>query len=684
MDHYEVLEVVGCGGTGVVLRARDTKLLRVVALKVLAAPLAASGSARRRFAREARAAAAIRDDHVIAIHAVEDQGSVPYIVMEYIDGSSLDGLIRRNGPLEVKEILRIGIQVASGLAAAHKQGLIHRDIKPANILLENGVQRVKLTDFGLARAADDASLTQSGLIAGTPLYMAPEQASVKAIDFRADLFSLGSVLYELCIGRPAFRAPTTVAVIKRVCEETPRPIREVNADIPESVCKLIEQLHSKEPANRPASAREVADRLAELLVDTNQGRRELASSHRVTATLSRSGDHRWRWVAAAAMVLLVAGLSLGEVSGVTDVRGTVIRLFSPEGTLIVEVDDPTMSVRVDGEDLIITGGGTKEIRLQPGQYKVEASKEGRVVRQELVQVTQNGRRVLRITKEVEPTESDRWEQKVAELPAEKQLKVIERRLRELNPGFDGAIEQKTEEGKIVELKLSTSDVDDIAPIAALKSLRIFDCSGDLLSKSKLADLSPLRGSPIQELRCSDTRVADFSPLRGMSLTTLFAAETQVTDLAPLQGMPLTLIAMQFTKATSLTPLKGMPLTFLDIANGRGISDLSPLQDMPLDYLNISDQPVVDLSPIASLKSLRALVLDSTLANDLSPLRGLPIKELSILNIPAQDLSPLKELPLKKLRLDYRADREEFLRSFKDLETINEKPTAEFWKEVAGE
>lgn len=187
LDHYEVLEVIGRGGTGVVLRARDTKLMRVVAIKVLAVPLAASGSARQRFAREARAAAAVRDDHVIDIHAVCDDGPVPYLVMEYIDGYSLEALVRQGAPLEVKEVLRIGIRVARGLAAAHAQGLIHRDVKPANILLENGVQRVKLTDFGLARAADDASLTQSGFIAGTPLYMAPEQAAGDPIDPRADL-----------------------------------------------------------------------------------------------------------------------------------------------------------------------------------------------------------------------------------------------------------------------------------------------------------------------------------------------------------------------------------------------------------------------------------------------------------------------------------------------------------------
>src|SRR5262249_25960332 len=159
------------------------------------------------------------------IYTVCDDAPVPYLVMEFIDGCNLEALVRRGGPLEVKDVLRIGIQVASGLAAAHQHGLIHRDVKPANILLESGMQRVKLTDFGWARAADDARLTQSGLIAGTPLYMAPEQAAGEPVDARADLFSLGSVLYELCTGQPAFQAATSVAVIRRVCDETSQPIR---------------------------------------------------------------------------------------------------------------------------------------------------------------------------------------------------------------------------------------------------------------------------------------------------------------------------------------------------------------------------------------------------------------------------------------------------------------------------
>lgn len=225
---YEILEVIGRGGMGVVLRAMDSKLNRVVAIKVLAPELASNPQARKRFLREAQAAAAVSHDHVVTIHAVDDNEKTPLLVMECIVGQSLQQKIDKVGALGLKEILRIGMQIASGLAAAHKQGLVHRDIKPANILLENGIERVKITDFGLARATDDVGITQSGQIAGTPQYMSPEQAMGHTVDQRSDLFSLGSVLYTLCTGRPAFRADSTVAVLRRVCDDVPRPIHEIN------------------------------------------------------------------------------------------------------------------------------------------------------------------------------------------------------------------------------------------------------------------------------------------------------------------------------------------------------------------------------------------------------------------------------------------------------------------------
>jgi formylglycine-generating enzyme required for sulfatase activity/serine/threonine protein kinase len=269
LGHYEVLEVLGKGGFGIVLKAFDELLHRVVAIKVMAPQLASTSSARKRFLREARAAAAIRHDNVVAIYAVEEQ-PIPYLVMEYVAGETLQQKLDRVGPLEVPEVLRLGQQIAAGLAAAHALGLVHRDVKPSNILLENGIERVKISDFGLARAADDASLTQTGFIAGTPLYMAPEQAQGEAMDQRADLFSLGSVLYMMCSGRPPFRASTALAVLKRVAEDTPRPIREIIPEVPEWLCALVARLHAKKPADRFASAKEVAGLLGRCLSELHQ------------------------------------------------------------------------------------------------------------------------------------------------------------------------------------------------------------------------------------------------------------------------------------------------------------------------------------------------------------------------------------------------------------------------------
>ncbi len=227
---YEVIDAIGRGGMGVVLRAHDTKLNRTVAVKVMAPEFAANATARKRFLREAQAAAAIVHPHVITIHAVEETEKTPYLVMECVDALSLEEKIDRRGHLELREVLRIGAQIAAGLAAAHAHGLVHRDIKPSNILLENGVERVKITDFGLARAVDDVETTRCGEVLGSPPFMSPEQAQGKTVDVRSDLFSLGAVLYAMCTGRSPFRADSTVAVLRRVCDDVPRPIREVNPE----------------------------------------------------------------------------------------------------------------------------------------------------------------------------------------------------------------------------------------------------------------------------------------------------------------------------------------------------------------------------------------------------------------------------------------------------------------------
>jgi eukaryotic-like serine/threonine-protein kinase len=245
---------------------------RLVAIKVLAPHLASDPTARQRFVREARAAAAVVHEHVVTVHAVQEADPMPYLVMEYVRGRSVQDRLDDRGALELKEVLRIGKEMAAGLAAAHAQGLVHRDIKPSNILLQDGV-RVKITDFGLARAVThagsplaettasavpDAQLSQAGIVAGTPQYMAPEQARGEKIDHRADLFSLGSVLYALCTGRAPFDAPTVKATIRQVSDAKPRPVREINPATPEWLAAVIAKLHAADPGQRYQSAAEIA------------------------------------------------------------------------------------------------------------------------------------------------------------------------------------------------------------------------------------------------------------------------------------------------------------------------------------------------------------------------------------------------------------------------------------------
>jgi hypothetical protein len=259
--------------------------------------------------------AQVRHENVVQVYEVAEQ-PLPYLAMELIPGETLQQKLDRVGPLDVPEVLAIGRQIAEGLAAAHATDLIHRDIKPGNVLLEGGQQKVKITDFGLARTADDASISHSGIIAGTPMYMAPEQAQGQPLDQRADLFSLGSVLYQMVAGRPPFRANTTVAVLKRVAEDRPRAIREIIPETPPWLCDIIAKLHAKDPDERYQSAREVADVLADCEAQLKAYAR-LKDCSRIPRSKPQQSGRR-KWVAVAAAVLLpVIALAATEFAGLT-------------------------------------------------------------------------------------------------------------------------------------------------------------------------------------------------------------------------------------------------------------------------------------------------------------------------------------------------------------------------------
>ncbi len=265
LGRYDVKKVLGAGGTGIVLQAIDSELSRPVAIKVLAPTLAAHGAARKRFARESQAVAAVAHENVVAVHHVEGNGRIPYLVMQYVEGNSLQERIIQDGPLDATTVLRMTAQLAAALSAAHDQGLVHRDVKPANILVGPAGQRVWITDFGLARAVDDASLTRTGFIAGTPHYMSPEQARGATVRASSDLFGLGGVVYFMLTGRPPFRAERTLAILNRICDEPHRPIREINPHVPPALSELVDRLLAKAPADRFSSAAETRDACLRLL-----------------------------------------------------------------------------------------------------------------------------------------------------------------------------------------------------------------------------------------------------------------------------------------------------------------------------------------------------------------------------------------------------------------------------------
>jgi serine/threonine protein kinase/formylglycine-generating enzyme required for sulfatase activity/Leucine-rich repeat (LRR) protein len=369
IGHYEVLQVLGQGGFGIVFRAFDDVLQRVVAVKVLAPQLAATSPARKRFLREARSSAQVRHENVVQVYEVGET-PLPYIAMEFIPGETLQQRLNRIGPVDPAEVVRVGRQVAEGLAAAHATDLIHRDIKPGNVLLESGPQhRAKITDFGLARAADDASISQSGIIAGTPMYMAPEQALGHKLDQRADLFSLGSMLYQMVAGRAPFRANSTVAVLKRVAEDTPRDIREIIPETPKWLCDIIAKLHAKNPDDRYQSAREIADVLAdcEQQLKTHGTLKDYSRIPGGNPQPRRTGR---KWKRAAAAVVLLLAVTVGSYAG-----PFTLRYMSDAGKvtfLNADYPEDKLLVRRDGQVVATLDSTNSSAHLDSGEYELEA------------------------------------------------------------------------------------------------------------------------------------------------------------------------------------------------------------------------------------------------------------------------------------------------------------------------
>lgn len=364
--------MLGSGGMGVVFRAEDPQLKRSVALKAMKPAIAVNSEAKARFIREAQATAAIEHDHIVHICQVGEDQNIPFIAMQFLQGESLQQRIDREGQLDQAEVLRLGREIASGLAAAHTRGLTHRDIKPDNIWLQEEQGRVKIVDFGLVRnSADDVGLTQTGVIMGTPRYMAPEQAQGESVDHRGDLFSLGSVLYQLASGKPAFLGKNLTATLIAVAHEAPQPVEELNPTLDPALAALIMHLLEKDPDQRPQTALEVVEKIKQ--IETRQLPEGLPQAVPLGETVvfkPGPADAQSGTVLSKRLWQILGGLAGAILLGVL-----IFKFTTRDGTVVVQLDVPLeiASIEINERAVGFSPDGTdKQIRFSvpPGSHEL--------------------------------------------------------------------------------------------------------------------------------------------------------------------------------------------------------------------------------------------------------------------------------------------------------------------------
>jgi Tol biopolymer transport system component len=379
LGSYEVLSLLGAGGMGEVYRARDTRLGRVVAIKVLPAERVADENRRRRFVQEARGASALSHPNIVTIYEIESANGIDFIVMEYVRGKALDALIPRRG-MRLSELLRVAIPIADAVARAHAAGIVHRDLKPANVMV-GADGTVKVLDFGLAKLVareeagspehetktedgDIGPLSQPGMVAGTAGYMSPEQAGAKKVDGRSDIFSFGAVLYEMVTGRRAFAGNSTAETLAAVLREQPKAPTEVTQGVPRDLERVILRCLQKDPDRRFQHMADVKVELQEI--------KEESDSQPVAAPATSRGRRRWGFAAALAGALLLAPLAVWlrwrpreierappRLVPLTSMHGSQVHpTFSPDGAQIAFVWD---GEKGDNWDIYLKMIGSSEI-----------------------------------------------------------------------------------------------------------------------------------------------------------------------------------------------------------------------------------------------------------------------------------------------------------------------------------
>jgi Tol biopolymer transport system component/tRNA A-37 threonylcarbamoyl transferase component Bud32 len=393
LGHYEIVALIGSGGMGQVYRARDTKLQRDVALKLLPTEATADPERRQRFEREARAVAALNHPHIVTIHSVEDVDGRVFLTMELVNGRPLSELIPRGG-LPLDRLLKIAVPLADAVSAAHARGITHRDLKPANVMV-TAEGSVKVLDFGLAKQHDTAAqadrietrgadiITGQGRILGTVAYMAPEQAEGKQTDARSDIFSLGVVLYEMATGERPFSGETSLSTLTAIMRDTPRPVTDINPAIPKELGRVIRRALVKDPDRRQQIGKDLRNELDEIRQELESG--ELVAQTARAAAAAATPPRRVPWVALAGGVLVLAaiaaalawsrrGASETAVIGSDPIAVTVSTVTAEDG------DENFPSLSADGKWLIYSAdpedtGADILLRAVGGQTAINLTKD---------------------------------------------------------------------------------------------------------------------------------------------------------------------------------------------------------------------------------------------------------------------------------------------------------------------
>jgi serine/threonine protein kinase len=569
---YHLKEFLGSGGMGVVYRAEDTVLNRLVAIKVI--KTGADAETRAQLLNEARALAAVRHENVVTVYFVGEQPAdddgvaTPYFAMELLEGQTLRDYMTSSRP-SVEWIIQVGRQIAAGLAVVHDAGIVHRDIKPGNIWLEklkgetsppasprsshDAIPQVKLLDFGLAHQVSGLSGIRR---AGTPAYVAPEQIHGADVDGRADIFSLGCVLYELCTGQLPYPE------LKRLgarWDLTPPPIRTLNSDVPTQLATLIEKMVIVDPAARPASARMIQFELTNLATASNEPPTVTGQSD-LTVEFPASAPQKTRLPVLSASLLLaaiaIAAISLLNSNSATDFHSDD-HPASPQQTA------PSMTVPA--------------IQLPPATLSSD---------------------VL----------DDAWREKVLSKPPQLQLNEVLQRLALLNPKFDwlqgsGWVEPYG----VIRITLDADTISDLRPVQVLDNLRVVRCRGSAPGTGTLSDVTPLSTLPLEELHCrNNPHLRDLSSVPLKHLNFLDASFTALETLEGFSEARLAQLKITGTKVSDLSPLRTMKTLRRLNCVGCPISDFTPLIGLPLRQLHADVQADRDQAVLRSIKTLETI------------------------------------------------------------------------------